>query len=162
MCTAAMAGYVECIKLLLKLGVDIEREGCENGTPLMIAGFFGRLEVVKMLMRMGAKSQYTTPAGESRCLIRAAKGSPAVIRWLICEQFSDQLRICDGCDNRDNCAQEIKNWSGVRVVEYQLEPIERREMGESSLEYGVFLQNLRKYLLGRVASIQRLPFYEAE
>ena len=112
--------------LLLKLGADVEREGCEDGTALMTAGAFGRLEVVKMLVRKRARSQYITQTGQNRSLFRAAQGQPDIIHWLIFEQFIDQQRLCDG--NRDrNDFQEVRNWSGVRTVEYELQACDSRK-----------------------------------
>ena len=157
-CAAARAGSIESVELLLNLGVDVEREGCEHGTALMTAGAFGKLNVVKMLVRRGARTQYTTEMGQSKSLFHAARGYPAIIKWLIFEQFVDQFKLCDGRKDDNDCAQEVKNWSGVRTIEYKLDPSLRRQWGESLFDFMIDIQKYKMWLRGTVVSIQRLPF----
>ncbi|KAL9610536.1 MAG: hypothetical protein Q9167_004774 [Letrouitia subvulpina] len=74
------------IEMLLDAGADLETEGGECGTPLMGACAAGRLPVVKMLIRKGARSSYTRK-GQIYSVLIAAKKFPEINRWLLVGRF---------------------------------------------------------------------------
>lgn len=148
-CAAAKSGHIRSVDLLLRLGVDMEREGCEEGTALMAAGAFGRLGVVKILVRVGASIEYTNRVGKHRSLFRAASSHPNVVRWMILEQFMDQPRLHDRHVHIGN-AEEVKYWAGIISVEYDLEPRYRRGWGVAWLDYLIWLKDYKTWLQGRV------------
>ena len=51
---AAQNGHLDCIRLLLKSGVDVKQRATDGLTPLLIATAAGDSEVVSMLVRRGA------------------------------------------------------------------------------------------------------------
>ena len=76
------------IDMLLEAGADIELEGGRHGTPLMGACVTGRLEVVKALMRKGAKTSYIKD-DEVFSALSAAKHHVKVRQWLLVGRFME-------------------------------------------------------------------------
>lgn len=70
------------MKALIEAGADIEVEGGEFGTPLMVACAIGRMEAAQFLVGKGAKREYMTEEGKSRSAIRAAEWHPRLLAWL--------------------------------------------------------------------------------
>lgn len=83
---AATTPSEKVINMLLDAGADLELVGGDHGTPLMGACAAGRLEVVKILVRKGAKTSYTLD-GEVFSVIAAARLYPKVTRWLLVGRF---------------------------------------------------------------------------
>lgn len=146
LCAAARAGHVECVELLLRRGAGKE----------------------------GAKIEYckekNADEATRRSLLHAARGRPDIVRWIVAEQFTDQLRLCDrgdggegdhdpdSGDRSDSTAETLKNWAGVVTMRYELEPSRRKPWGLSSLEYCIWMHTFKNYLLGRVLSFRQLSF----
>jgi ankyrin repeat protein len=61
------AGDIEQIHTLLnehKMPADIEIDE-EGNTPLIIAAYYGHLDIVKLLVNAGADVNYSTPSGDT-------------------------------------------------------------------------------------------------
>ena len=85
---AATKSAERCIDMLLEAGADIELEGGSHGTPLMGACATGRLEVVKALVRKGAKTSYIKD-DEVFSALSAAKHHVKVRQWLLVGRFME-------------------------------------------------------------------------
>lgn len=76
------------IDMLLDAGADLELEGGDHGSPLMGACAAGRLEMVKALVRKGAKTSYTKD-GTLFSALSTAKLYPKITRWLLVGRFME-------------------------------------------------------------------------
>ena len=85
---AATSPAERCIDMLLEAGADLELEGGHYGTPLMGACATGRLEVVKALVRKGAKTSYIKD-DEVFSALSAAKHHVKVRQWLLVGRFME-------------------------------------------------------------------------
>ena len=95
---AAIISAEKCIDILLEAGADLELEGGDHGTPLMGACATGRLEVVRALVRKGAKTSYIKD-GEVFSALSAAKDHVKVRQWLLVGRFMEgPLLIKNGED----------------------------------------------------------------
>ena len=60
-----MNGHLECAKALLGAGADINKQGNYGSTPLMFAAMFGKIEVVRELLKQGAKKELKNKDGKT-------------------------------------------------------------------------------------------------
>ncbi|KAM7191966.1 Ankyrin repeat-containing domain protein [Naviculisporaceae sp. PSN 640] len=144
LCAVAITGNVEAFRMLLRMGVDVEVEGSEHGTPIMEAAAHGRLKLVRLLVRHGAKLVYVNDLGKARNIFDVCRGHPRVQKWLLVGRFTEQrnklLRAQGGIDGQGSLFPEILlPWSGPGVFRYVLPPEERQRQGESMLAYAARL-----------------------
>lgn len=83
---AACGGACNIIDIFLAYGADLEVEGGEHGTPLMVAAVAGRTEVVKHLVRKGARICYSKD-DEIVSAIRKARDHAEIKQWLLVGRF---------------------------------------------------------------------------
>ena len=62
---ACAGGHLECAKALLGAGADINKQANDGWTPLMYAAHFGLLEVVRELLKRGAKKDLKDNKGKT-------------------------------------------------------------------------------------------------
>ena len=62
---ACIYGHFECAKALLGAGADINRQAKNGWTPLMDAARNGRIEVVRELLKRGAKKELKDDGGDT-------------------------------------------------------------------------------------------------
>jgi ankyrin repeat protein len=90
-CVAKLSLYV-FLETLAAAGALINLEGGPEGTPLMIACTYGRLSVVKALIRMGALECYVK--GEKLLsALGAARRHPQVLHWLLVVRHTEQKKV---------------------------------------------------------------------
>ena len=58
-------GHLECAKALLGAGADINKQDNDGWTPLMRAAWCGKIEVVRELLKRGAKKELKTDDGNN-------------------------------------------------------------------------------------------------
>ncbi len=119
------------------------------GTPLLNACAFGRLPMVKYLVRAGAKI-ISTKAGKPLSAIEAARNFPNIIQWLLVERYTDQPQI--GFD-LENGNQELRAWSGLECVEVEIDGLYTPVSYASSFDHAKELANLRRRLQGEVVNV---------
>ena len=90
---AAATGPCETsIDVLLGAGAQLELEGGDEGIALMGTCATGRLAVVKLLVRKGAKTSYVKD-GHVYSVLSKARYHPEVTRWLMVGRFTEGPRI---------------------------------------------------------------------
>ena len=62
---ACIKGHLECAKALLGAGADINKQANNGQTPLMHAAGNGKIEVVRELLKRGAKKELKNKYGET-------------------------------------------------------------------------------------------------
>ena len=62
---ACWSGHLECAKALLGAGADINKQKNNGSTPLMIAAMNGKIEVVRELLKRGAKKDLKNKYGKT-------------------------------------------------------------------------------------------------
>lgn len=158
LCAVAITGNVEAFRVLLRLGVDAEIEGSEHGTPIMEAAAHGRLELVKLLVRHGAKTVYCVSSDpgvpEVRNVFDVCRGHPRVQRWLLVGRFTEQRSrlLPESRYGGDSIETSFLPWCGPGVFRYLLPPEERQRQGESMLGYAARLARFKKRLSSRELS----------
>jgi len=77
------------VDALLDCGFDLEAQGCSCGTALMVAASKGRFDIVKALVRRGARISYVSETGVYRSAVEIAKsnGSHEIVTWLVRDRF---------------------------------------------------------------------------
>lgn len=93
LCQAAASNEVSSAHFLLDHGAEIEMEGSPEGSPLMIACSFGRLNMVKLLVRRGARLEYTNDKGGYRSAFASMQSHPHLVKWFLRERFWEQRRF---------------------------------------------------------------------
>ncbi|KAH7120294.1 ankyrin repeat-containing domain protein [Dactylonectria estremocensis] len=146
MCEAASRDLTHTVALLLDLHANIELESSPFGTPLMYAAVFGRLDVVKLLVRRGAKLWYTNKNGIYRSAHVASAECPEVISWLLRGRFQDQSKLTDDAFWGD---VRVRCWSGKRVSQVKIKSSDQRRWKESTLNYCKRVWKIRKGFAGQ-------------
>ena len=62
---ACQLGHLECAKALLGAGADINKQAYYYGTPLIMAAGNGNIEVVRELLKRGAKKELKANDGKT-------------------------------------------------------------------------------------------------
>ena len=62
---ACNKGHLECAKALLGAGADINKQSNGGRTPLMGAAWNGKIEVVRELLKRGAKKELKNNDGDT-------------------------------------------------------------------------------------------------
>ena len=155
LCLMSAGGNTTAMENLIQLGACLDDEGSPSGSALMAACANRQLNSVKLLVRRGASLSYTSRA-RGRCVscLVAAQGSGVITRWLLVGRFTDQQKITNiqtPLDNPENSL--VKPWSGTAKAELVITGVHEREPSESSLEYYVRLQQLRRDMRGRQVPI---------
>ncbi|KAI5460877.1 ankyrin repeat-containing domain protein [Mariannaea sp. PMI_226] len=146
LCKAAMYNLTQTAGFLLDLQVNIEQDGSIYGTPLMCGATFGKLDMVKFLVRSGAKLVYTDKKGMQRSVFQASLLYPEIMEWLLVKRFHDQKKV----RNSPHWGLTIiKPWSGKRVVMVKLGIRDQRRREESTLDYCKRLLAIKKERQGR-------------
>lgn len=79
---AAQKGHLECVKILIEFGADIQEEDIEMDTPITLAAAQGRTECVRYLLEKGADVNSYSVNGTP--LIQAARcGSVECVQLLL-------------------------------------------------------------------------------
>lgn len=138
---ASVAGIVEEILLLIKLGADIEISAKYHGTPLIAACRTNRLDAVKILVRHGALLE-STLYGKQITALEAARKCPKIVHWLLVGRHHEQLRITESKEGLHNTP--LKPWSGVRQLEIPIGGyFSRRSSSSSSISYLYWLHRTK-------------------
>ncbi|KAG8129154.1 hypothetical protein E2320_015824 [Naja naja] len=61
---AVLAGNLDCVKLLIKYGADINQKDDEGWTPLHMACSDGYADIARYLISLGAQSDATNNEGD--------------------------------------------------------------------------------------------------
>ena len=150
LCNVAVRGYTDDVRLFLRHGADIEMEGCDHGTPLMVAAAHGRLEAVRLLVGAGARVAYVDRRGVVRNAVANA-ATRAVRDWLLVGRYTEPNRLTErGEAGRE--AVEIRPWSGGGQIEYMMTGTGREHgqtCDESLLQYLVRIAAIKRQMAGR-------------
>ncbi len=94
-CKLIQMGDVETVKTLIEDGIDVNKKSM-GLTPLMFAARHNRVEIVKLLIKNGAKLKVTSDRKKISALkwaqLSGAKDAYAVIEMAIAEQKSRKRR----------------------------------------------------------------------
>lgn len=147
LCQAAGTNSVASAKVLIEYGAKIDLEGCVEGTPLMLACAYGRLDMVKLLVRSGARLEYTNDKGEYKNAFVFSRAHPQVTKWLLLGRFQEQRRLQS--EVGPNLA-DVKPWSGTRSFEFCPSRLDWRRWGESTFELLCRRHWAKEHLRGKV------------
>ncbi|TDZ32184.1 Ankyrin-3 [Colletotrichum trifolii] len=149
LCVAAMHDMVECFQSFAECGADIDNEGAEQGSPLMAASTYGRLEAVKWLVRNGAMISYTNEDGIYRNAFVAGRHHPDVKRWFLVGRFCEQGRLTTREHWNDRPAITAA-WSGSVKFEWRMTGSYKRRKNESGFGYFCWLQRIKRESRGLI------------
>eukprot|EP00005_Dracoamoeba_jomungandri_P005245 CAMPEP_0174250658 /NCGR_PEP_ID=MMETSP0439-20130205/765_1 /TAXON_ID=0 /ORGANISM="Stereomyxa ramosa, Strain Chinc5" /LENGTH=467 /DNA_ID=CAMNT_0015330789 /DNA_START=121 /DNA_END=1521 /DNA_ORIENTATION=+ len=81
---AADKGFVDCVEILLKAGVDVDsRSTLQHMTPLHYAASSGHSQVVKLLLQYKADPDATSSIGYTPIILAANKGQEEAVEALL-------------------------------------------------------------------------------
>ena len=150
LCEQTKAGNTKAMEILIRMGGDVETECPMHGTPAMVASNFGRLDILKMLVRRRARIEYRgkncDPISAYKSALLEGRRHPRIVDWLIVGRFMEQPRLTDKAfGGSEENQQDIKPWSGPTKAEYLLNSLELRgNWNASSVQYAIFLNRLRR------------------
>ncbi|KAL6401092.1 hypothetical protein AUP68_16816 [Ilyonectria robusta] len=153
LCETAYRNLPQAAAQLLDFQADIEHEGSPLGTPLMVAAAFGKLDIVKLLVRRGAKLGYVDKNETYRSAFISSLLHTEVTAWLLVGRFRDQQKLAD-CPFWENAM--VKTWSGTRAAQVELKPYEQLRWGESMLDYCKRILQIRKSIVSPDFSFRTL------
>lgn len=144
---AASLGSLYEMRLLLSMGSNMGHEAGDDGTRLVAACAYRRLEAVKLLVRHGARLLYES-RGNGRSAVAAAQLFPEILSWLLVGRFTDQRRLKDS--GRDECSSSFSVWSGIRQVGVLVQWQWKQGRHETMMDYARMLHDIRIGLRGTV------------
>ncbi|KAF4817516.1 Ankyrin-2 [Colletotrichum siamense] len=155
LCRAVMENNLSHARVLLEYGAKLDGEGASEGSALMLACSFGRMEFVKMFVHLGASISHVAHAADGQRVFRNALALaapfPGIVRWLLVERHTSQRRLRGVDAETMDIDQAVKPWAGVCIAEYDVSGtgiIVARAARESSLDYVKRLEGVRKGLRG--------------
>ncbi|KAG8169168.1 hypothetical protein KVR01_001917 [Diaporthe batatas] len=151
LCMSASMNQTLAVMNILRLGAEVDFEGCPCGSALMVACSSGSLDSVKALIRHGASISYIGGSG-NRSAVDAAKGHKAILAWLLVERFTGQRKISDSEEGSSSphVAHMVKPWGGSVKAEMVITGTFERQVNESSRDYWIRLMGLKRSMRGRV------------
>ncbi|OBR05379.1 ankyrin-2 ankyrin [Colletotrichum higginsianum IMI 349063] len=150
LCFCAYYGLAEEVKVLVRMGCDIEFEGSVVGTALMAAAHEGRMGIVKLLVLAGARVQYERD-GVWQSAVAAAVNFPDVLSWLLVGRYSEQAKIEQPSSCWDRDLQDVVcPWSGYWKGVFPLEGKYARCWGDSMLLWLSRLEKAKRNCRGKV------------
>lgn len=152
LCLAALNNEAKLATALISMGAEIESEGSLYGSPLMLASYWGCLDVVRCLVRSGAVLSYVNKDGLLRSAVNLSSGHQKITRWLLVERHTEQRKL-EYQPLRCNSQQAV--WSGPRLFKLALPAYMHRNFGESRWSHLRRLQNWKKGLLGSALAESR-------
>ncbi|EQB49511.1 hypothetical protein CGLO_11155 [Colletotrichum gloeosporioides Cg-14] len=157
LCRAVVENDLSRARVLLEYGAKLDEEAASEGSALMLACSFGRMDFVKMFIRLGASISYTAtlPGGQLvfRNALALVEPFPEIVRWLLVERHTSQRRLGGVDPEAMDVDREVKPWAGVCKTEYDVldtEILIARAARESSLDYVKKLEGIRRGLRGTV------------
>ena len=93
-------GYVELLIYQKHADVNFQSKYCGN-TALMLASYAGHLDIVKLLVKMGADVNARRYTGETALIMASKNGNDKIVKFLISKGAYPEFR-CDGGDELIN------------------------------------------------------------
>ncbi|OLN97594.1 Ankyrin-3-like protein 2 [Colletotrichum chlorophyti] len=159
LCNAVLRDELACIPTLLHYGADVDADGSEEGSALMVACSKGSFDAASLLLQHGAKISYLTTV-DGRVVLRnaleRARPFPDIVHWLLVGRYTFRRRIGVSDVQVGAAEEEMKPWSGGQVVGFRLSGVGNRAArgpGESSLEFLRRLDQIRRSLQGQTVRV---------
>lgn len=108
---AASCGQLQTAVVLVRAGALVNLEGGPYGTALMAASAYGRLPVLRFLVRNGGLLCYTK-LGKWHSAVAAARHHPKIVRWLLVERWTEQPKLGWLGDISEAISASESAWSG--------------------------------------------------
>jgi ankyrin repeat protein len=158
---SAAAGHLEKLKLLLGAGATLNLEGGPEGTPLMAACKFGRLDIVRLLVRNGALLGYSKDAKHFSAFAKASS-HPKIQRWLLVERFIEQRKITVGVlANVEKAPKVEDNTDTEDIADITLDLVLAEEV-EQYLESKNWFLPMRRFIDSGEGAFDKVPILPAE
>lgn len=154
LCLMSAEGDTMGMANLIKLGARLDHEGSPHGSALMAACSNRQTEAVKFLVRQGASFSYISSSrrtrGRAMSCLKAAQGSANITHWLLVGRFTEQKKIAHSPEILEpGGGDAIKHWAGITKADLVITGHHERQPSESSYQYFVRLQQIRRELRGR-------------
>ncbi|KAF0316961.1 ankyrin unc44 [Colletotrichum asianum] len=163
LCRAVAENDLSRVRVLLGYGANLDEEGASEGSALMVACSFGRMDFVRMLVHIGASISHMARLADGQLVFRnalaLAEPFPEIVRWLLVGRHASQRRLGGVESEAMDIDREVKLWAGICVTEYDVSGtgiIVARAARESSLDYVKRLEGIRRGLRGTVLRVVEL------
>ena len=96
---AANNGHIQCVKMLIEAGADVNHQDCYGRTPFLCGVVSGKICVLEHLRDAGADTDTVTGDGDTALHLAIVKHNLDMVTWII-----------------DNCSKDIINKANKRGV----------------------------------------------
>lgn len=150
LCEAISMNSKMSLTKLIDFGADIEIEGSTYGTPLLHACAYDKLDMVRELVRRGARLEYVGQDGVYRSAVGVAKAFPRVVGYLIASRFWDQPRLSMEAHGQP---RDVSLPAGVRVCAVRWAEYHTLPVDQTDFERFRSLENMKVLMRGTTISV---------
>uniref|UniRef100_A0A1L8DAP3 Protein fem-1 homolog B n=1 Tax=Nyssomyia neivai TaxID=330878 RepID=A0A1L8DAP3_9DIPT len=146
---AAGAGHLECVKVLVKAGADVNHWTQSHSTPVRAACHLGRLDIVKYLMAHGADIVLPNMYNNTCLMLAAHRGHQDVVEFLMNEGMDINMESRCGATalsyaaeggHMEICELLINSGAVMTKNDYELTPVLLAAERAHSTTVNVFLE----------------------
>ncbi|RDW87034.1 uncharacterized protein DSM5745_03676 [Aspergillus mulundensis] len=149
LCVASAQGLLKPCQALLLMDAELDFEGHQLGSALMVACAGGQMDAVKFLVRAGAKTRYfSTRDNQWKSSLSCAEFYPLIQRWLLVDRYLDQRKLTSAPHSAS--PRDIRPWSGGAYAELPCVGDRVLRGNESCFHYAVRLAAIRRSYRGKV------------
>lgn len=145
--------YVCVASFALTQSANVELHGSVYDSLAATAAACGSLAVLKFAVRHAYAEVHSNRNDVTKDVITAGRQCNEIIQWILVQRFQEQPNICYEETSMSKTGPTFNPWTGVATVWFLLDRSDWRREGESTLDFLVWLNQLRRKLRGTAVSL---------